>query len=278
MDRAQSVVNSQTISPAGAPWLCGSMPENSYRQCGLTPLRSRQSIASNRLLSSISVAKKKSLPARKPRKAKLSTKKDIPGGECVIPPQVKDEALNLFKFDPGNEREADRISGYVEWQCAKDGERVTYLEKIRTENVFGTDYDCWNVRTDKERYWVITNPTNLYSQELFPSLDYTLSFHIGVMARVQAQRKGASTERVGDRLATAFRRWEQAAEALDASKESEEVQAVGMRCRECLIAFVRSLADPKMVPEGQDASKALGARSAAPKALTFEVGFRGTVT
>ncbi len=171
---------------------------------------------------------------------------------CVIPPQVKDEALNLC-IRPGNgEREADRISGYVEWQCAKDAERVTYLEKIRTENVFGTDYDCWSVRTDKERYWVITNPTNLYSQELFPSLDYTLSFHIGVMARVQARRKGAGSERVGDRLAGAFRRWEQAAEALDASKESEEVQAVGMRCRECLIAFVRSLSDAKMVPEGQD--------------------------
>jgi hypothetical protein len=48
------------------------------------------------------------------------------------------------------------------------------------------------------------------------------------MARVQSQRNGASEERVGDRLAAAFRRWEQAAEALDASKESEEVQAVGI--------------------------------------------------
>jgi len=202
------------------------------------------------------VAQNKSAPPRKPRKSKASTKKSIAPDECVILPQVKDEALNLFKFDPGNEREADRISGYVEWQCAKDAERVTYLEKIRTENVFGADYDCWNVRTDKERYWVITNPTNLYSQDLFPSLDYTLSFHIGVMARVQARRKGASSELVGDRLASAFRRWEQAAEALDASKESEEVQAVGMRCRECLIAFVRSVSDPKMVPGGQDAPKA----------------------
>ncbi len=113
----------------------------------------------------------------------------------------KDEALNQFKFDAGNEHEADGIAKYVEWQCQKDAERVTYLEKLRTENVFGADYDCWNVRTDKERYWVITHPTNLYSQELFPSLDYTLSFHIGLMARVQSQRKGANEERVGDRLA-----------------------------------------------------------------------------
>ena len=69
---------------------------------------------------------------------------------CIIPPQVRDEALNQFKFDAGNEHEADRIAKYVEWQCQKDAERVTYLEKLRTENVFGADYDCWNVRTDKE--------------------------------------------------------------------------------------------------------------------------------
>jgi hypothetical protein len=32
--------------------------------------------------------------------------------------------------------------------------------------------------TDEGRWWVITNLTNLYSQTHFPSLDYTLSFHI----------------------------------------------------------------------------------------------------
>jgi hypothetical protein len=140
------------------------------------------------------------------KKKRLGSQKD----ECIIPPRVPDEALNRFTLGR-NEYEADRIAEYVEWQCAKDNERVTYLEKVQTEQVLGTPYDCWNVRTDKERYWVITNPTNLYSQELFPSLDYTLSFHIGLMARVQAQRKGTKDDRVGDRLAAAFRRWEQAA-------------------------------------------------------------------
>ncbi|MGA8594821.1 MAG: hypothetical protein WB676_08765 [Bryobacteraceae bacterium] len=176
--------------------------------------------------------------------------------ECTIPPPVSDEALNRFKFDAGNEHEADRIAKYVERQCSKDKEHVTYLEKVKTESVFGANYGCWNIRTDKGRYWVITSPTNLYSQELFPSLDYTLSFHIGLMARVQSLRKGAKDEMVGDRLATAFRRWEQAAEALDASIESEEIQAVAMRCRECLLAFLRSIANPSMVPADQEAPKA----------------------
>jgi hypothetical protein len=116
----------------------------------------------------------------KSRKRRVKVK-----GECTIPPRVPDEVLNRFTIGR-NENEANRIAEYVELQCAKDRERVTFLEKVVTEHIFQTRYDCWNVRTNKERYWVITSPTNLYSQKLFPSLDYTLSFHIGLMARVQA--------------------------------------------------------------------------------------------
>ena len=151
---------------------------------------------------------------KKTRSGRQARKPQAPG-DCLIPPRVSDEVLNRFTLGR-NESEADRIARYVEWQCKKDGEGVAYLEKVRTEHVLGTDYDCWNVRTNKDRYWVITNPTNLYSQELFPSVDYTLSFHIGLMARVQSRRNGTEDDRVGDRLAAAFRRWEQAAEALAA--------------------------------------------------------------
>jgi predicted RNA-binding Zn-ribbon protein involved in translation (DUF1610 family) len=191
----------------------------------------------------------------RPGKSGNKAKKPKKNKECIIPPRVADAALNRFTLGR-NENEAERISDYVQWQCVKDKERVTYLEKVMTEPVFGTRYDCWNVRTNKERYWVITNPTNLYSQKLFPSLDYTLSFHIGLMTRVQAQRKGTSDDRLADRLASAFRRWEQAAEALDRSEESEEIQAVGMRCRECLITLARSIANPAMVPKGREIPKA----------------------
>ena len=155
-----------------------------------------------------------------------------------------------------NEHEEKRIAEYVEWQCRRDSERVTYLEKIQTEHIFGNHYDCWSVRTNKSQYWVITTPTNLYSQELFPSLDYTLSFHIGLVARVQAKREKPDNNILSERLTVAFRRWEQAATALDESEESEDIQAVGMRCRECLIAFVRSISNSSMVPKGQELPKA----------------------
>ncbi len=185
-------------------------------------------------------------------KAKKTIKRKVKITECTIPSRVSDSVLNKFVFKR-SEREAQAIRDYVEWQSRK--EKVTYLEKVATEHVFDRKHDAWDVHTDGERYWVITNPTNLYSQKLFPSLDYTLSFHIGLMARVMARRDGAEDDEQQDRLAAAWRRWTQAAEALDRADEAEEFQAVGMRCRECLLALVRAVAQDSMVPNGIERPK-----------------------
>src|SRR6266404_844838 len=198
----------------------------------------------------------KKRPTAKPKNCGTRKKsKPSTNSECIIPPRVPDSVLNRFTLGR-NENEAKRISDYVEWQCRKDDEKVTYLERVMTEAIYGTRYECWNVRTSKSRYWVITNPTNLSSQDLFPSVDYTLSFHVGLMARVQARHRATTDSKLADRLASAVRRWEQAAAALDQCQESEEVQAVGMRCRECLVVLVRSIASPEMVPSGTDQPKA----------------------
>lgn len=195
----------------------------------------------------------KKRPIKRPATPRRSAKKLE--GECLIPPRVPDEVLKHFTYK-GSEEEAQQVAEYVEWQCRKDKERVTFLEKVQTEYVFGEPHECWNVHTNKRQWWVITGPTNLYSQKLFPSLDYTISFHLGLMLRVQSEHKGTNDPRQADRLAAPFRRWEQAAGALDESKESEEIQAVGMRCRETLLAFVRSVINKEMVPEGQPAPQA----------------------
>jgi len=143
----------------------------------------------------------------------------------------------------------------MEWQ-AKD-ERVIHLEKVASERVFDRKHDVWDVHTNRRRWWVITEPTNLYSQEHFPSLDYILSFHIGLMARVAAQEqkepKANNAER--DRLLVPWRRWEQATEALDKAEEAEDFQAVGMRCRECLIELAQGSADLTMLQPGEESPK-----------------------
>ncbi len=172
-------------------------------------------------------------------------------GECTIPPTPVKSILSSFTLsNPTSKR---MIADYVETQAR--GEKVLHAEKVKSEHVVGHDYDCWDVHTNKDRYWVITCPTNLYPQEYFPSLDYTLSFHIGVSARVVAMQRGAPNPSHKSRFTAVWRRWEQAAEAYDMAEEAEDFQAVGVRCRETLIQFVRALAKPEMVPKGKEPPK-----------------------
>ena len=143
----------------------------------------------------------------------------------------------------------------MEWQCHGE-EQVLHAEKLASERVFGRDYDAWDVHTDKERWWVITSPTNLYSQRLMPSLDYTISFHIGVMARVAAKRGPEGSEAEQEFLLVTNRKLVQTGEAFDKADEAEEFQAVGMRCRECLLTLIRELIDGSDFADGPDRPKA----------------------
>jgi hypothetical protein len=175
--------------------------------------------------------------------------------DCVVPPPTPFEALPelLVKRNP---REEQEIREYVEWQAKDEG--VTHLEKVASEHVFGRRHDVWDVHTDKGRWWVITGPTNLYAQSHFPSMDYTLSFHVGLMARVAARDKNTAgvSEAEADIFAAAWRKWSQAAEAADQADEAEEFQAVGMRCREALLAFVKAASRPEFVWAGQQQPQA----------------------
>jgi hypothetical protein len=172
--------------------------------------------------------------------------------DCTIPPPIAAKDLSCLVL-PRDDEEVRKIAEYVEWQAK--GERVEHAEKVSTEHVMGRKHECWDVRTNKERYWVITEPANLYSQKLMPSLDYTLSFHIGVGARTASIQPVDVHPLEQIVMADAWRRWEQAAGLLNEAKEAEDFQAVGMRCRECLIVMVRTISQPQMVPEGAEAPK-----------------------
>ena len=90
--------------------------------------------------------------------------------------------------DPAAEQD---ITNYVHGQ-ARD-ETVQHVERVKTEYVMGEPHEIWDVTTDKNRWWVITNLTNLYLQKHFPSLDYTLSFHVGLMMRLRSRPEGADS-------------------------------------------------------------------------------------
>jgi hypothetical protein len=187
--------------------------------------------------------------ALKKRRGKLakSKRRQAVKGECTIPPPVAKHILGTFTLDTPVSKRA--ISDYVETQ-ARD-ETVLHAERVKSEHILGTDYVCWDVHSDKDRYWVITSPTNLYSQEFFPSLDYTLSFHVGVMARVMARQRGAPDAAHKARLTPVWRRWDDAAASFDAAEETEDFQAVGMKCRVCLLHLAKSLQKPEIVHAGE---------------------------
>jgi hypothetical protein len=129
------------------------------------------------------------------------------------------------------------------------GERVTHCERLSTEIVGTSRYETWEVHTDKDRYWVITNLTNLYEQSVFPSLDMCLTFHIGYMARM-TRFEDFSSETRNLLLPTTTKRLERARAALDRAQEAEEFQAVGLRCREALLSMTREACRADMLPSG----------------------------
>ncbi len=186
---------------------------------------------------------------RRNAKARVRDKKrKVVSGECAIPPLPVKHILSSFTLSNPTSKRA--IRDYVESQAR--GEKVQHAEKIKSEHLFGRDYDCWDVHTQRDRYWVITSPSNLYSQRFFPSLDFTLSFHVGVTTRIKALQRGAPDESHKLRLTPVWRRWEEAAASFDAAEEAEDFQAVGLKCRECLIHLGRSLGNADMVPKGQE--------------------------
>lgn len=173
--------------------------------------------------------------------------------DCVIPPRLAPEVASKFVMSGEAAHERDQIREYVEWQAH---EEVKHVERIKAERVFGREYEVWDVHTNENRWWVITAPTNLYSQADFPSADYTLSLHVGLMARVMARQEPPVDSEERERSAVPWRRWEQAHEALERGDEAEDFQAVGMRCRECLLEMVRGMAHGGMVQPGDESPKA----------------------
>lgn len=155
--------------------------------------------------------------------------------DCVVHDHpVPPEELSRYSVDRDPYSEAD-IANYVEGQAPD--EEVHHVERIKTEVVLGDTYEIWDVTTNAGRWWVVTNLTNLYSQKHFPSLDYTLSFHVGLMMRLRSRSDNVSVEEPSP-FDEVFRRGEQASDRHDRAVEAEDYQAVGMLLREALLSLI----------------------------------------
>jgi hypothetical protein len=132
-----------------------------------------------------------------------------------------------------------QIEDYLRSQSGDDFE-IEHVEKLTSEYVLGQQYDVWDAHTNEGRWWVITNPVNLYSQNQIKSMDIALSFHIGLMSRMMANQPPPSV-RQDTWLLEVTRRLDVAEESLDRAREVEDFQAVGMRLRETLLTLAAKL-------------------------------------
>jgi hypothetical protein len=154
----------------------------------------------------------------------------------------------------GSVAEQREVKAYVKAQAH---EEVVHVELASSEMVGPVRHNVWDVHCPASRWWVVTNPTNLYSQEDFKSRDVALTFHIGLTTRVEYAREHAIPVTPGsaELLPGSWRRWQQAFEAYEGGDEAESFQSVGVRLRECLVSFIGETRNADLVPPGETAPK-----------------------
>lgn len=135
-----------------------------------------------------------------------------------------------------SEAETEHVREYFEWQ-APDLE-VTFLQKVYSEAILNTRHDVWDVHTNKNRWWVITGGTNLYSQAQFPNMDLALTFHIGLMLRIPRTQDQQKQDIRVLPFAPVMEQMEAVSEALAQARSVSDYQAIGVRCRETLLSLI----------------------------------------
>ncbi|MBB4587921.1 gamma-glutamylcyclotransferase (GGCT)/AIG2-like uncharacterized protein YtfP [Rhizobium leguminosarum] len=145
------------------------------------------------------------------------------------------------------EEEVEEVREYFEWQ-ASDLE-VTFMQKVYSEAVLNTRHDVWDIHTNKDRWWVITGGTNLYSQEQFPNMDLALTFHIGLMLRIPRTEKQQKDDLRILPFGPVFEKMEESGTAVTQAHNLSDYQAVGVRCREALLELIGVAQDAAMWTE-----------------------------
>lgn len=139
------------------------------------------------------------------------------------------------------EAEEREIREYVTSQTPPEsGDQVTLVQKVGRRRVAGRPHDLYDVwMSSGHRWWVITDMTNLYSQEDFKDLDQVFTYHLGLNLVLQEQFNVQPDDDQTEYVSKPWRRYAGAVEAMVHAEEAEDFQAVGIRCREVLLALVR---------------------------------------
>lgn len=147
------------------------------------------------------------------------------------------------------EKAEKRITDYL----SRNGiDEIKYMQAEKTFHEFDIETHVWNVKTDQGAWWVVESeylPIMMYTQdEFFFSADEAFSFHIGLTDRMEKKRRGDFRHILDelpidiDNIKSISRSLNSAAEKIGEIKLSqEEIQGVGLTCRESLIELGREL-------------------------------------
>jgi hypothetical protein len=151
------------------------------------------------------------------------------------------------------EQEHQHVLSYMSDQASD--ETVEFVQKVYSEQLHSLRHDIWDVHTNRERWWVITNPMNLYSQQQFPNMDLALTFHLGLCLRIPSSERQSFADLNIEPLVACWRTFQEATDALSQAEEVEDFQAIGMRCREALITLVHIAQDLIEISRSEDTPK-----------------------
>jgi hypothetical protein len=157
---------------------------------------------------------------------------------------------------PATDEERADVTRYFLSQSP--GVEVGFLQKVYSEVILGHRHDVWDIHASDGRWWVITNPTNLYSQAQFPNMDLAVTFHMGLCLRIPRTEERRTPAGNVIPFGAVFMKLRETSDALGQAQNIADYQAIGMRSREVLLAFIAA---------AQDAAK--WTNEAAPKRADF---------
>src|SRR5215212_10915705 len=128
---------------------------------------------------------------------------------------------------PSTSEEQKEIEEYYLGQSPKAS--VGFLQKIYSEVVAGHKHDVWDVHASDGRWWVITNPTNLYSQDQFPNMDYAVTFHVGLCLRIPRTERQTRSDGFIIPFKAVLTKLQEISDALAVAQNLGDYQAIGVR-------------------------------------------------
>jgi len=142
---------------------------------------------------------------------------------------------------PSSPNEKNEVREYYASQSPN--ETVEFLQKVYAETVAGHRHEVWDVHASDGRWWVITNPTNLYSQDQFPNMDLAVTFHLGLCLRVPREARTEPSAVQVTPFSEVLNAVSATVDALNQSEDSSDYRTIGVRCRENLLAFIHTCQD-----------------------------------